>query len=189
MVSHTVWTLFKPLMKATALSRRPNDRINERPATMIALVRATAVVLTLCIMYSCCCNVFFFFGTHTQNTHTHTPSVLACIKHLPITNVPSLLFVPCPSLPNKVMHLMKVECSFRCKLTITSCSPHPSYCLMMLQQFSVQCTSPQPFLPPFPISHPSHTLVCHLLLLLHIPNSTFHQLLVSPNDCHVEADN
>lgn len=72
MVSHTVWTLFKPLMKATALSRRPNDRINERPATMIALVRATAVVLTLCIMYSCCCNVFFFFGTHTQNTHTHT---------------------------------------------------------------------------------------------------------------------
>lgn len=76
----------------------------------------------------------------------------------------------CPSLPNKVSRLTKDARGPRCTLTIISCP-----------------------LPRWPTSTVLHCLfrlppsVCHSPSNYLIPNSTFHQLLVSPNSCHLDA--
>lgn len=83
----------------------------------------------------------------------------------------------CPSFPSKVMNLMKVQCCPRSMMIITSCTPHLSQCFFVaalhLSLFSF---------PSFILS------VCHSLSHLLISYSTFHQLLVSPNSCHVDVD-
>ena len=75
-------------MIATALSRLPNDRTNERTAATIALVSAGALVFALCIMYSCLCFVFrkhtlthSHRHTHTH-THTHTHGAGSALEHV-----------------------------------------------------------------------------------------------------------
>lgn len=90
----------------------------------------------------------------------------------------------CPSFPSKVMHLMKGEFCPRIMMTITSCTPHLLHCLLpwLPCTYSTLLFSCPPPPPSFILS------VCHSFSRLLIPNSTFHQLLVSPNSCHGDVD-
>ena len=119
--------LYKLLMIATALSTLPNDRTNERTAAMIAYVTVAAVVLALCIMYSClCCNglqhhlCVFSSGACLASSHP-SPLFVSHFSDIPFFR---------PSFPGKVMHLMKGECCPRIMMTITSCTPHLLHCLL-----------------------------------------------------------
>lgn len=76
---------------------------------------------------------------------------------------------------------MKDKYGPRSKMTITSCTFHLFHCLLL-------------WLPAISLPLPHFSSVsftasaCHSLSYFLISNSTFHQLLVSPNSCHVDVD-
>lgn len=96
-----------------------------------------------------------------------TFSVFSCCLSFPFSSFYR------PSFPNKVMCLMKDKHGPNNRMTITSCTPisqtvcwYVCFCFFFLFQFIVS--------------------VCHPFSHLLISDSTFHQLLVSSNSCHVK---
>lgn len=169
-------------MIATALSRLPNDRTNERTAATIACVSVGAVVFALCIMYSCLCSSSLL---HYLCEFSSGPCLAS--SHLSPLSFPfSLLlsFMQQGDASNERQALPK-EHDDHHQLYSSSLSLSIAWAAFHLWYSSLQLF----LLPLAPFSSPSFSLsVCHSLPHLLIPNSTFHQLLVSPNSCHVDVD-